>query len=295
MKIKKCRSCYSRKLIKIISLGNHYLSDFLNNNKKPKSFPLRIVLCKNCTLLQLDYTTPTKYLYTERYGYKSGINQTMKNELKEIAIKSLSKIKKYKRKIVVVDIGSNDGTLIKNYPENIYKIAIEPIKKYAIESKTVSDLVINEFFSYNSYKKNAKGLKADVITAISCFYDIDNPNKFISDIKKILDINGVFVIQQNYVVEMLKQNAFDNIVHEHLEYYSLKSLNNLLLRHEMEIFDLELSQLNGGSFRTYITFRGKRKITKAVSALARKEQKLFFKKPRKNQHKIRIIFSCLLF
>lgn len=121
--------------------------------------------------------------------------------------------------------------------------------------------MINDFFNYDSYEKVIGNKKADIVTAISSFYDMEEPNAFVSDVAKILDEKGVFVIQQNYLVKMLTQNAFDNIVHEHLEYYSLLSLQNLLKRHSLEVFDLELRELNGGSFRTYIGFEGKRPIS----------------------------------
>jgi len=274
MKIKKCRSCESRNLIKIISLGNQYLSDFKKINRKPKSFPLKLVLCKECYLVQLESTTPQKYLYTERYGYKSGVNQTMQDELAEIAHKALKKIKVKDNKIVAVDIGANDGTLLKAYPENIYRVAVEPITKFAIQSKKYSDKVVNDFFSYNSYTKALKDKKADIVTAISCFYDMEKPNTFIDDVKKIMKDEGILIIQQNYLVKMLKQNAFDNIVHEHLEYYSLLSLTNLLAKHNLEVFDIEERELNGGSFRTYITIKGKRKITKAVVKMEKYEKRL---------------------
>ena len=274
MKIKNCRSCNSTNLLKIVSLGKQYLSDFVKVNKKPKAFPLRIVVCKKCYLVQLDYTTPQKYLYTERYGYKSGINQTMQQELKEIALSCLKRIKKTKEKIVAVDIGANDGTLLSNYPKNIYKIAVEPIKKFAKESRKYSNKVVNDFFTYQAYFKKLKNLKADIVTAISCFYDMENPNEFVNDIKKILKDDGIFVIQQNYLVSMLTLNAFDNIVHEHLEYYSLLSLNNLLNRHGLEVFDVELRQLNGGSFKTYIARKGRRKISKNVLKMQSTEKRL---------------------
>ena len=274
MKLKSCRSCNSKQLVKIISLGNQYLSDFTTSNRKPRSFPLRMVVCKKCHLVQLDYSAPAKYLYTERYGYKSGINNTMQEELKGIAQKSLSKIKKTKEEIVAIDIGANDGTLLKNYPKNIYRVSVEPIKKLVRESKKYSNLVINDFFSFEAVSKRKKNLKADIITIISCFYDMEKPNKFIEDVIKILKENGIVVIQQNYLVSMLEQNAFDNIVHEHLEYYSLLSLNNLLSKHGLEVFDLELRSLNGGSFRTYIAYKGKRKISKAVKDLIKKEKRL---------------------
>jgi len=104
------------------------LSDFTKINRKPRSFPLTMVLCKTCFLAQLDYTTPAKYLYTERYGYKSGINQTMQDELKEIANKALKKIKKKNKDIVVIDIGANDGTLLKNYPKISTGLPLNPSK-----------------------------------------------------------------------------------------------------------------------------------------------------------------------
>ena len=248
--IRECRACYSKRLLNVISFGNLYLSDFLKTNKKPPKYPLALVLCQNCSLLQLRHTTPPSLLYTDNYGYKSGINQTMKDQLKEIAEKSISKLKNRKGKIIAVDIGANDGTLLKFYPKTVYKVAIEPIKKFAKESKKYTDVVINDFFNFESYNKYLPGKKADLITAISCFYDIDDPNKFLQDIKKILKDDGILVIQQNYLKLMLEQNAFDNIVHEHLGYYSLTSLQNLLDKNGFEVFDVELNNLNGGSFRT---------------------------------------------
>lgn len=274
MKINQCRSCGSKNLLKIVSLGKQYLSDFTKTNKKPKSFPLTMIVCKRCFLVQLDYNTPQKYLYTPRYGYKSGINQTMHDELKGIAQEAFRKIKKTKDKIVVIDIGANDGTLLSYYPKNVHRISVEPIKKLAEISQKHANEVVNNFFSYEAYKKKTKNLQADVISAISCFYDMEDPNKFVADVKKIMKEDGVFVIQQNYLVSMLKINAFDNIVHEHLEYYSLLSLNNLLEKHGMEVFDVETRTLNGGSFRTYIALKGKRKISKSVLDMQRMEKRL---------------------
>jgi SAM-dependent methyltransferase len=274
MKIKNCRSCSSKNLISILSLGEQYLSDFTKTNRKPKAFPLTIILCKKCFLVQLEYTTPQKYLYTERYGYRSGINQTMQDELRGIATDALLKVDKNQKDITVVDIGANDGTLLKNYPKKIYKIGVEPITKFAKEANKHADKIINDYFSFNSYQKVLKDKRADIVTAISCFYDMEEPNKFVEDVKKIMKDDGIFIIQQNYLVGMLQQNAFDNIVHEHLEYYSLLSLNNLLEKHDLEVFDLEERTLNGGSFRTYIAIKGKRKKTKAVLKMEKNEIKL---------------------
>ncbi|OGH02452.1 MAG: hypothetical protein A2798_02225 [Candidatus Levybacteria bacterium RIFCSPHIGHO2_01_FULL_37_17] len=273
MRLKKCRSCGSKSLSPILYLGKQYLSDFVKTNKKPKAFPLNIIICKNCKLVQLDYTTPSKFLYTERYGYKSGINQTMRDELKHIVNQALNKVKN-KKKLVAVDIGANDGTLLSYYPKSVFRVSVEPIRKYAREANKYSNIVINDYFNFKSYFKKIGDRKADIITIISCFYDMDDPNQFIKDVKKIMKEESIIVIQQNYLAEMLKKNAFDNIVHEHLEYYSLLSLTNLLKRHSLEVFDADIRALNGGSFRTYISKMGKRKISEKVLRMKRNEKKI---------------------
>lgn len=272
--VDKCRACGSSNLKKILSLGNQCLSDFTLSVKKIEKYPLILMLCGRCSLLQLKHNVPSSLLYTERYGYKSGINKTMQIELKEIVEKSLNKLKNKNEKIVALDIGANDGTLLANYEDNVFRIGIEPIKKFAIECKTKADIVIDDFFNYQSYFKKVGKIKADIITIISCFYDMENPNIFLSDVMKILREDGIIVIQQNYLVGMLRKNAFDNIVHEHLEYYSLLSLANLLNKHNLEVFDVEESEINGGSFRTYISYKKKRIVTKAVLDMVNQESKL---------------------
>ena len=178
------------------------------------------------------------------------------------------------KKIVALDIGANDGTLLSFYRKNIFKIAVEPIKKFSSECRKHADAVINDFFNYESYKAKLKNVKADIVTAISCFYDIDDPNKFVSDVSKVLDENGLFVISQNYLVGMLKNNAFDNMVHEHLEYYSLLSLEKLMARHGLEVFNVEKTQINGGSFITFISHKNMRTVGKSVIKLREYEKNL---------------------
>lgn len=272
--ITHCRACQSTALTAILSLGNLALSDFISINKKPPKYPLTLVLCRSCTLVQLKHTVPQSQLYTERYGYKSGMNTTMKEELKEIVWKTQKMITCFHKTYVAVDIGANDGTLLTNYPKGITTVGIEPIKKFAKECRKRSDIVINDFFRYRSYHAKVGNTKAHIVTAISCFYDMEDPNEFLSDAKRILHEHGVLVIQQNYLVDMLKNGAFDNIVHEHLEYYSLLSLENLLSRHNLEVFKVELSGVNGGSFRTYIAHKGQRKVNSAVYLLRKREEKL---------------------
>lgn len=250
--ITNCRSCYSEKLVDILSLGTQYLSDFINKgDPKPEKYPLNLVYCQNCTLVQLKDTVPAKSLYTDHYGYRSGINQTMRDHLREIVEDAKKRIGLLSPGDIVLDIGANDGTLLSNYSSKYVRVGFEPVKKLASECEKHAEVVVNDFFNYDAYNKNVHG-KATIITAISMFYDLDDPNQFVEDIKNILYDEGIFVIQQNYLLGMIWKCAFDNVVHEHLEYYSLKSLEHLLNRHGLEIVDVGLNNINGGSFRTYI-------------------------------------------
>jgi len=227
------------------------LSDFSESFDRPPEYPLDLVLCLGCSLLQLKVTTPPHVLYTERYGYKSGINNTIKADLKDIVTKAMVK-KPLALGDIVIDIGCNDGTLLSYYPNSVYRVGFEPVKKLAEEAGQYANVMYNEFFNSYSFNKKAK-----IITAISMFYDLDDPNKFVEDLEYMLDEDGIIVIQQNYVAGMLKQNAIDNVVHEHLEYYSLTSLEHLLNRHGLEVFDVEENGINGGSFRTYVRHMSK--------------------------------------
>lgn len=262
-----CRSCNSSNLSKILSLGNHGLSDFIemSDQRKIPKYPLQLILCKNCNLLQMRHTTPPDQLYTDRYGYRSGINNTTKNNLIEIT-QEAEEIMKLKSGDIVVDIGCNDGTLLASYQtSNLVRVGFDPVTTFAkYFHKSLENKGIKKYKLFNNYFQSApflqyfKNKKAKIITAISMFYDLDDPNKFISNIKEILDPEGLLVIQQNYLIGMIQQCAFDNVVHEHLEYYSLDSLETLLEKHNLEVFDVTLTSINGGSFRTLIKFKNGR-------------------------------------
>jgi NDP-4-keto-2,6-dideoxyhexose 3-C-methyltransferase len=262
--ISSCRSCGLKKLVPILSLGEQYVINFLDSNENSGiKAPLELVLCDinsgGCGLLQLRHTVPLDLMYRQ-YWYKSGVNQTMRNALADVVDKA-EKLIKLKAGDIVLDIGSNDSTLLRSYKtKGLILVGFEPATNLMDEARVGVTKVINDFFNYEAFKKEFGDKKAKIITAIAMFYDLDDPNKFVSDIVKCLDKDGVFIIQQNYLVSMLKQNAFDNISHEHLEYYSMRALKNLLNRHNLEIFDVELNDINGGSFRTYIRHKGCKSI-----------------------------------
>jgi SAM-dependent methyltransferase len=260
-KIKKCRICKSKNLQIVLNLGSQALSGKFPKSSKKKILktPLSISICKHCKFVQLTHNFDNTYLYNFEYGYESGINSTMKNHLLKIAQK-VSKIKKLTKKSVVVDIASNDGTLLNSYNKNIVKVGIDPILNRFKKNYKNIKYKIPDFFSYNKFKNLKLKKKADVITAFAVFYDISNPNDFLSDVKKCLDEKGIFVIEQSNLAYMIKLNSFDTICQEHLGYYSTNIIKALIERNELKIFDHEYNKSNGGSSRYYITHKENNKI-----------------------------------
>ena len=275
-----CRLCGKNDLENIISLGNQNLIDFVDNDdKKSLSAPLDLVLCNKikggCGLLQLKHTVPGDVLFRQ-FWYKSGVNQTIKTDLEDIVKKSKDLVKLNSGDIVI-DIGANDGTLLRNYNDkNIKTIGFEPATNLMTDAKVGLTEIINDFFNSKYFLEKFPNETAKIITSISMFYDLENPNHFVSDIVKILDENGVWVVQMNYLVTMLENNAFDNIVHEHLEYYSLQSFEALLDRHDLTIFNVEFNKINGGSIRAYVKHKNCEKfpITSSVQETREYEKNL---------------------
>ncbi len=250
--ITNCRICHSKSLSKVINLGYlAFTGKFWNKNKKVPKAPLELVQCKKCELVQLGHNFSRKFLYSKDYGYRSGINNTMRNHLLKI-VRKINTLVELKKNDVVLDIASNDGTLLNSYKnKKIKKFGIDPtivkFKKYYLDI----DYKIANFFNKKLYFSKTK-TKAKVITAISVFYDLPDPNKFLYDIKNILHKDGIFLIEQSDLYLMLKHNSVDTICHEHLEYYSVHVIKNLIKKHGLKIFYHEYNEINGGSSRFYI-------------------------------------------
>jgi len=282
-----CRSCGSNQLVQILSLGNQYVTNFVDSKEDSNvRCPLDLVLCENCKLLQSRHNAPPESMWGDQYWYKSGISITIKEDLKDIVDKS-KKIVELNSEGLVIDIGCNDGTLLSFYDIlRLKTVGFEPSGNVAKEAIGKGFDVINNFFNAKDFKEKYGGKKAKIITAISMFYDLEDPNKFLEDIVACLDKDGLFVIQQNYLITMLEQNAFDNICHEHREYYSFTSLQTILAKHRLEIFDVEQNNINGGSIRTYIRFKGNENLKgfegskERLKKIVEKEEKLNLDTPR---------------
>ena len=289
MKLKSrdsCRICGSKNLTSILNLGDQYFANYSpkSNDVVPfeEKIPLELVRCdksidpKSCGLVQLRHTTPPNLMY-DRYFYRSGINQTMTNNLNEIAKQAISKIK-INPNDIVIDIGCNDGTLLQNYKElPIRSIGFDPAKNMVQFSQQTGATIITEFFSAEEFIKNYGSEKAKIITSIAMFYDLEDPNQFVDDISKILHPDGIWILELSYLPLMLSQNAFDTIVHEHLEYYHLDALEFLLSKFNLKVVDIQLNDINGGSFRVVVQHKEKsidNKSLQHITELREKEKNL---------------------
>lgn len=237
------------KLVELFSLGNLYMSDFVDSDADNIKVPLMLMLDRKSGLVQLKHTAPFENMY-RNYWYRSGMNKTMTEELKGIARKATSLIK-CKGDDIALDIGCNDGTLLKYYGHKIYRIGYDPAKNLRQYSGQYANIIRTEYFSAQDYFKWAYQ-KAKIITTIAMFYDLEDPHKFVDDIDAVLDDEGLWIVQMGYIPLMLQQHAFDAICHEHLEYYSLSSFEYLIKQHNLKIVDVELNDINGGSFRIYV-------------------------------------------
>jgi len=239
---------------KILEIGDFYISDFIKDetvNSLKNKYSLDLVLDENIGAVRLKETAPKNEMWG-KYWYRSGINTSMKNDLGEI-VKEITSRVKFEPNDIWLDIACNDGTLLKQVPDNYTKLGIDPADDsfYAESSKVAT--VVQDYFNFKSYQKTGFGdKKAKIITTIAMFYDLINPDNFIEDIVKVLDDNGVWVLQMSYTPLMLQQLAFDNICHEHAYYYSLTSIQKLFSKHSLKIVDCSLNHVNGGSFRVYV-------------------------------------------
>ena len=251
MKIYNCRNCQSRNLKNLFSFGNiSFTGKFPKQDQKIKKGALSLVICNKCKLVQLANKFNLKYLYGPDYGYRSSINKTMVKHLKKVVSESKKKTK-LQSKDLVLDIASNDGTLLRFYNKDVITFGIDPlVNKYKAFYKKI-DYKVSDFFSISKIKSKTKK-KFKVITALSVFYDLEKPNKFLKDVKNILHKDGLFILEFADLASILKKKMFDTICHEHLEYYSTNVINEMCKKNELKIIDIKSNEINGSSKQFHI-------------------------------------------
>ncbi len=276
----RCRVCEGP-LHPVVSLGKLFPSDFPNaaQTVAHPAVPLDLMRCMSprCGLVQLGHTTPKEWLYGGTYWYRSGVNETMRAELLNVVQEAVKRVE-LPYGATVVDIGANDGTLLAAYKEvcapsqRLMRVAFEPAASHYQALRPHATVLFPEYF--HAQLAWGPDTKAKIITAVAMFYDLDDPHAFVRDLTKVLHKDGVVVIQQAYLLSMLASTDLTNICHEHLEYYHLKPLERLLEAHGLEVVDVEHREINGGSFRVYVQFKGRGKVNPRVGLFRAEEERM---------------------
>lgn len=248
-----CRAC-GGPFDPVLSLGPLCLSTFLKpTDSDPPEVPLDLVLCQVCDLVQLRQTVDPDRLYKDAYWYQSGINETMVAELRDIVQATAWYVPDLKSRIVL-DVGANDGTLLAAYDSRPLKIAVEPSPTFRDRLAAVADTVITDYFP-SAMTRGIPSQSISVITSIAMVYDLDNPKAFVYEVDRLLTPDGLWIVQFQDLGQMVRQTAFDNLCHEHLTYYSVKTFASLLVGTNLQIRWIEPRAINGGSVRLFLTRR----------------------------------------
>jgi hypothetical protein len=244
-----CRVCGSADLLTVLNLGDQALTGLfpLSSSEAVSKGPLELVWCSSCTLLQLaDGYEPTE-LYGDDYGYRSGLNRSMSLHLAR-KVGGLEVLVGLRSGDVVLDIGSNDGTLLRAFGTSpIRRIGIDPIAAKFADDYPPDAQIVADFFSAARFRE-VSDVPARIITSIAMFYDVEDPIKFARDVRDCLAADGVWHFEQSYMPSMLRSTAYDTVCHEHLEYYSLASVRRVLDEAELDLIDVRFNRVNGGSF-----------------------------------------------
>ena len=254
-KINRCRLSGSSNLVSVLNLGDQYLTGVFPKRKDEAitKGPLELLWCPESGLLQLAHSYDLDEMYGENYGYRSGLNQSMIDHLRN-KVNHLLRLQTIQSGDLVLDIGSNDATLLSSYNiSGLLRLGIDPTgEKFKEYYRDGIDL-IPDFFDARIYRERYKNKKARIITSIAMFYDLERPMDFVADIAEVLDKEGIWHFEQSYMPTMLRMNAYDTVCHEHLEYYTLGVVKKLLESQGLKIIDVQMNAVNGGSFAVTAT------------------------------------------
>lgn len=276
--VEKCRMCDSPELLLICDLGIQATAGRFPDldEPDPPAAPLQLAKCTRCGLVQLRHNFALDELYRQQYGYRSGINLTMRRHLAGIAAQ-VENLVQFRSGDTVLDIASNDGTLLKSYVgEHLVRIGIDPTIIQFKELYTSDLVAVPAFFSSSAFFDVSSGKKARAVTSIAMLYDLPDPHAFVSQVAEVLERDGVWISEQSDIGMMLEANAFDTICHEHLEYYAYRQLEQLVSAHGLRIFDVQFGDINGGSCRIFCchTDAPFKENTQAIKTARSREERL---------------------
>ena len=271
--ISSCRICHHRQIVPLLHLGEQCLTGIFpkSADEKITRGPLELVKCDGddaCGLVQLRHSYDSAEMYGADYGYRSSLNKSMVAHLRAKVAK-LTAMAPPQPGDIVLDIGSNDGTLLSFYPPGLTAVGMDPTAAKFREFYQPHIEVIADFFSAENFKAQFGARKAKLITSIAMFYDLDEPMQFVEQVAEILDGEGIWHFEQSYLPTMLAANAYDTVCHEHVEYYALAQIRWMMDRCGLKIIAIEQNDINGGSFAVTVakTSSRHREDTAAVAAM----------------------------
>jgi NDP-4-keto-2,6-dideoxyhexose 3-C-methyltransferase len=250
--ITRCRICQNTELEVVLDLGEQKLTGCFPRSRDADVLggPLELVRCvpsdTHCGLLQLRHSFPLDAMYGDNYGYRSGLNQSMITHLNE-TVEMLINLAKPQAGDLIIDIGSNDGTLLRAYGPGFELLGIDPVAAKFRSFYPPHIKVVTEFFSRSLWEQKFAGRKARIISSIAMFYDIEAPQGFVATIADCLAPDGIWHFEQSYMPLMIENLAYDTVCHEHIEYYALRQIRWMLDRQGLKIVRLQPSDVNGGS------------------------------------------------
>ena len=282
--IQGCRVSGSKNLVSVLNLGYQDLTGvFPKSASQPVTCgPLELVWCPDSGLLQLKHSYNAAEMYGENYGYRSGLNQSMVAHLTD-KVRYLERLVPLKAGDVVLDIGSNDATTLKAYSTSgIKRIGIDPTGKKFSQYYPADIRLVPDFFSSAAYR-TIESQPARIVTSIAMFYDLDSPVAFAKEIAAVLADNGVWHFEQSYMPSMLRMNSYDTICHEHLEYYSLAVVKKILEAADLQLVDVVMNAINGGSFAVTAAKRSNKSVrinNTVINWLLEQEDRMGLNTPR---------------
>ncbi len=259
----RCRICGNRNLAAIVNVGIQAQAGVFpaNADIKITRGPLELVKCHGndpecCGLVQLANSYEPAELYGDTYGYRSGLNQTMVRHLGEL-VGNVRRIVEPRKGDLVIDIGSNDGTLLSFYPpERGTLVGVDPTGAKFHRFYRQDIQLIPDFFSAAGVRAKYGARAARIVTSVAMFYDLERPTEFAGQVAELLADDGIWIFEQSYLPAMLETNSYDTICHEHLEYYAMKQINWITESAGLKIIDVSRNDSNGGSFAVIVAKKG---------------------------------------
>ena len=275
--IESCQICGAKDLKFVIDLGHQAPCDTLLTleqlNLEEKTYPLRVFWCEDCCLAQIDYVVPPEALFYAEYPYRSGITPTLVKNLRRLSSVVAEKFG-FKPPSLVIDIGSSDGTLLSGFKDAGFQVlGVEPTNIAKIANAAGINTVQNFFNEEQAHEIVKKYGNASVVTASNVFAHIARLGEMIRGVEHLLSENGLFVTESHYLLDILETVQYDSIYHEHLKFYSLKSLIRLFNYYDFTVVDAERIENYGGSIRVFAAKGKSRPISESVNSLLAEEEK----------------------